>query len=127
VIYYGRFSGDYKAAFVVAVDEMLAMDMAVEYRIHFVNVLTDAYYAQTGQKPDQWQLHRLADYILRDELSDPHPDKVSREDYPILSVGQIKLRNGREYSGGDVAHYSADRKHKLNGTRRKARGELNAW
>ncbi|MHB9094753.1 MAG: hypothetical protein ACYC21_08765 [Eubacteriales bacterium] len=38
---------------------------------------------------------RLADYILKDELTDKHTDKVTNNDYPIFSNGQI----------GDVGTY----------------------
>lgn len=128
-LYSERFSsGDFKTAFMEDVSELVNdVNLPVRWRIKAVDDLIEAYVQQTDERPDAAQLHRLADYILRDELSDPHPDKVSNTEFPILSTGQIKLRHGREYSGGDVAHYSRDIKHKLNGTRKKAKGDLSAW
>jgi hypothetical protein len=111
------FEGDFKSGFSQAVDELLTLDLPMTFRIGQVEILTEAYFEQTGQKPDPFQLERLADFILRDDLSDPHPDKVTNTEFPILSEGQVKLRNGRENSW-DVSIFSPNRKHKLNGTRR---------
>lgn len=38
------------------------------------------------------QLEQLADYLLAEELTDPHPDKVTRTEYPILTASQLKRR-----------------------------------
>lgn len=128
-LYSDRFSsGDYKAAFIEDVNELLNdVQLPVRWRNKAADDLIESYVIQTDERPDAMQLSRLADYILRDDLSDPHPDKVSNTEFPILSQGQIKLRHGREYAGGDVSHYSSDVKHKLNGTRKKTKGELAAW
>lgn len=110
---------DFKSAFVGAVDELLAADMPTPWRIKAVDDLTAAYLEQTGQRPDAYQLSRLADYILRDDLSDPHPDKVSNTEYPFLSEGQFKLRRVRENSSGEgVAKFTKNSSQLMNGTRR---------
>ncbi|EPC8408886.1 hypothetical protein ACR3AM_003156 [Bacillus thuringiensis] len=38
-----------------------------------------------GERPEPKQLERLADLLLYKELHDAHPDKMSREEYPIMS------------------------------------------
>ncbi|KTS84456.1 hypothetical protein NS115_03765 [Paenibacillus jamilae] len=117
-IYAGRFTGDYKTAFAAAVYELLAVqDMPVNFRISAVEVLTEAYYEQTGERPSTEMLSLLADFILRDDLSDRDPDKVTKKEYPFLSKDQIKTRGGREFASDNMARYTSDIKHKLNGKR----------
>lgn len=67
-----------------------------------VDVLCEAHYAQLGRMPDSNVLERLASLILFDELTDTHPDKVTREDYPILSDSQLEEREKGEYLLDDV-------------------------
>ena len=67
-----------------------------------VDVLCEAHYAQVGQMPDSNVLERLASLILFDELSDSHPDKVTREEYPILSDSQLDEREKDERLVGEV-------------------------
>lgn len=43
-------------------------------------------------RPDSYVLDKLADAILAEELSNKHPDKMSREEYPILSRFQDERR-----------------------------------
>jgi hypothetical protein len=117
-MYEHKFEGDFKAAFILAVDELILLDLPVAFRIAQVELLTEAYREQTEQRPDSLQLERLADFILKDDLSDPHPDKVTNTEYPFLSEGQVKLRSGREAVGGDITTHSASKKYKLNGSRK---------
>lgn len=56
-----------------------------------------------GERPasltvDTTLLERLTDAVLNEELSDTHPDKVTREEYPFFSAHQLKLRHDRETS-----------------------------
>lgn len=111
---------DYKTTFVEKVDELLEQDMTLEFRKKAVHDLVEAYIFQTGKVPDGLQLSRLADYILKDDLNDPHPDKVTRTEYPILSSRQLRLRSGRELSDEMIENKTNDKKHKLNGRRRPA-------
>jgi hypothetical protein len=114
-IYDGRFTGDYKTAFSEAVNELLAVnDMPVNFRISAVTVLTEAYYEQTGKRPPSDTLAQLADFILRDDLRDKDPDKVTKTEYPFLSKDQIKLRKAREFPS-ELENHTVDIKHKLYG------------
>jgi signal recognition particle GTPase len=107
-MYHGLFSnGNYKKAFEEAVNELVKHDYSVKARMKLIKELTDAYINETGDLPDPKQLDRLSDYILRDELTDKQPDKVSKTEYPFLSVYQIKRRNKREASK-DVNQYSSN-------------------
>ena len=78
-------------------------------RIESANAIVEHYVEINGQRPPKGVLSRLATYILLDVLSDPHPDKMSRDEYPIMSYGQTGRyfkRNttikGVEYSQEDV-------------------------
>src|SRR5690625_4544298 len=66
-------------------------------RIGSADALIEDYIEQHGKRPPASVLSRLATYVLLDTLSDNHPDKMSREEYPIMSYGQTGryfARNG---------------------------------
>jgi len=62
------------------------------------NALIEAYVVEHGKRPPNAITSRLATYILLDDLTDSHPDKMAREEYPIMSYGQTGryfARNGQ--------------------------------
>ncbi len=61
-------------------------------RIDTSNALIEHYIERHGKRPPASVLSRLATYILLDTLTDSHPDKMAREEYPILSKSQRKRR-----------------------------------
>jgi hypothetical protein len=61
-------------------------------RMKKIDSLIESYIAATGQRPDIVQLDRLATLCLREELTDRHPDKMSREEFPIMSDEQYVRR-----------------------------------
>lgn len=70
----------------------------VKDRITNADELIEQYVEQHGQRPPNAILSRLATYILLDTLTDSHPDKMAREEYPIMSYGQTGrhfARNGK--------------------------------
>ena len=78
-------------------------------RIENADAIVEHYVEANGKRPPASVLSRLATYILLDTLSDSHPDKMAREEYPIMSYGQTGRyfeRNttikGVEYSQEDV-------------------------
>ena len=88
---------DYKSAFKRYVDELFARakrgDLADRAeRMQLIDELIESYIAATGQRPDSVQLDRLATLCLREELTDRHPDKMSREEFPIMSDEQYVRR-----------------------------------
>ncbi|GGF88339.1 hypothetical protein [Paenibacillus abyssi] len=83
----------YKEAFVDEVTDLIAENIADRTeRMAAVKALTDAYVNLTGSAPDDRQSLRLADYIMREELTDKHPDKMSNSEYPIMSDYQLARR-----------------------------------
>jgi len=71
-------------------------------RVQKADDLIEAYYKQTELKPPSAVLSRLAWYIVFDEMTDSHPDKVTRRETPFLSEHQEKYRQNRERSISDV-------------------------
>src|SRR5690625_5648678 len=62
-------------------------------RIESADAIVEQYVEINGKRPPASVLSRLATYILLDTLSDSHPDKMSRDEYPIASYAQV----GRYY------------------------------
>src|SRR5690625_2850764 len=57
-------------------------------RIESADNIVEHYVEANGKRPPNSVLSRLATYILLDILSDSHPDKMTRDEYPIMSYGQ---------------------------------------
>jgi hypothetical protein len=91
------FTDDYKTQFKTYVDELFAATKRGEHanrqkRMTVIHELIDAYIAATGERPDSTQLDRLATLCLYEEITDNHPDKMAREEYPIMSEEQYARR-----------------------------------
>lgn len=104
---------DYKAAFERAVNELIDKNIADRAaRMHAIDDLINEYVNAIGTAPDPVQLERLANYILREELTDSNPHKVRHAEYPIFTETQLKRRRGTEapehaayYIGNDGRDY----------------------
>ncbi|WP_232673915.1 hypothetical protein [Bacillus velezensis] len=106
-------------------------------RIEAITALADAYYDSTGEQPELSALERMANLVLHEELSDAHPDKVTREEYPIMSETQFEERYKREasdklaeeydqtgsYKGRPIRRPRSSYENKLLDKRAKARNE----
>ena len=69
-----------------------------ESRMVKIEQLTEDYFAKTGEWPDAIALERLANLCLYEELTDTHPDKVTRTEYPFFSEHQFEERYKSEAS-----------------------------
>lgn len=79
------------------VDEIIALNIEDRMdRMATVDEWADEYIAAYDVRPPARDLELLTDYILREELADDHPDKMSREEYPIMSEDQW-IRRERRY------------------------------
>jgi hypothetical protein len=107
---------NFKVTFTEEVDKLIAQDLTVEFKNKLVQGITDAYVDQTGEVPDSYELTRLATWIVEDKSRDP--DKVTNTEYPVLSAGQIKLRQRRELVSEYISESSDSTKHKINGKRK---------
>ncbi|MFH5187071.1 hypothetical protein ACHHV8_33310 [Paenibacillus sp. TAB 01] len=86
-------------------------------RMNEIRKLIESHTGSMNHKPDTTQLERLADYILKEELTDPNPYKMSHTPYPILSPWQQELRYRREVTlkvaeeiGADGQRYAAPKR-----------------
>jgi hypothetical protein len=61
-------------------------------RFSKIEKLTEEYFGKTGEWPDSIALERIANLCLYEELTDPNPDKITTEEYPIMSETQLARR-----------------------------------
>jgi hypothetical protein len=73
-------------------------EMPREVRLGRIEALAEEYFAKAGEMPDGVALERMADLILYEELSNTHPDKVTRTEYPFFSEHQFEERYKAEAS-----------------------------
>lgn len=89
-----EFTGDYKQKLIAYIEELehTAASTSRGQRKQAIHELTNAYVKQTGRVPDGKALERLTNVLLHEELTDRRPDKITLEEYPILSDRQYELR-----------------------------------
>jgi hypothetical protein len=61
-------------------------------RFKKIDALVEDYFAKAGEMPDSIALERIANLCLYEELTDPNPDKMTNEEYPIMSETQLARR-----------------------------------
>ena len=93
-------------------------------RIESANAIVEHYVEANGKRPPASVLSRLATYILLDTLTDPHPDKMAREEYPIMSYGQTGRYFKRNTSLKDVEYSQEDVRGSVSNTTTGARDVL---
>lgn len=93
-------------------------------RINFSSRLIEHYLVVNGKIPPVGVLDRLATLILQDELADMHADKMTRNEYPLLSDRQRDTRGRSERSlkaAQDVATDGLDYRIKTRDSNRRMR------
>lgn len=79
-------------------------------RFEAIEALTDAYILANDKKPEAGALDRLSTLCLYEEVTDKHPDKMAREDAPIMSDTQYRRKTEGKHvrrtnnAGEIVAH-----------------------
>lgn len=73
-----------------------------ELRLVKIGQLTEEYFAKTKEMPDDKALERLADLCLYEELTDDRPDKMTLEEYPIMSDEQEARRKEGKHRKKDA-------------------------
>ncbi|UKS30180.1 hypothetical protein LOZ80_15060 [Paenibacillus sp. HWE-109] len=95
-----------KTEFTAAVDALIARNIADRTeRIAAIDALTECC---GDERPDSSQLERLADHILREELTDTDLYKVQRNEYPFLSERQFTTRHNTEVGMKVAEDYGTD-------------------
>lgn len=100
---------DYKSEFRRAAYDIInsrITDRAL--RIEAIGKLIDEYVDSTGRVPDARIIETLTDAILHEELTDRHPDKITREEYPFMSERQIQRRQTTRPAVGIVEYGRAE-------------------
>lgn len=93
-------------------------------RMDEIEDLTERYFSVNGRWPPYTMIDRLSTLCLREEYIDPHPDKMTREEYPILTESQRDERERTEISGTwaeEVGIDKRDYRPKTRDTMRKMR------
>lgn len=89
--------GIYKEQFSDYVGELIEQDLTIEKRCNEIELLTERYVEFAGKKPNPFELERLANYLLKEHLQDKNPDKITAENYPVLSERQTRSRKSKEF------------------------------
>lgn len=111
-------NGDYKTQFETYVNTLITTRRESDsdaisnrdVRAREIKALTDTYVGTVGEQPEPKQLERLADLMLYEELSNAHPDKMAREEYPIMSDHQLSRRHSGEVSMKVAEEYGSDKR-----------------
>lgn len=74
----------------------------VDNRMFTAEYLTEHYFDVVGRIPSTLLLDRLASYILFDELTDEHPDKMTNNEYPFMSDSQQDERESKYSPHSDL-------------------------
>ena len=85
-------------------------------RVCHAEAICESYYAQVGQQPPSAVLSRLAWYLVFDEMTDSHPDKMTREEIPVMSGGQT----ARYFEKAKIKHAVEAREDALVGRHKRA-------
>jgi hypothetical protein len=111
---------DYKAEFILAVNELIAEKIADrQERMRRIDSLINAYVEGTGETPNGKQLERLTDYILMEELTDTDRLKSRNTEYPFFSERQLERREGGEAPFKMAEEVGTDGRNYKTPTRRK--------
>ena len=60
--------------------------------------ITEEYFLEVGEQIPQHLLYQLTEWFLEDTLKSKDVDKVSKTEYPVLSIHQIKRRGRKQIS-----------------------------
>jgi 2',3'-cyclic-nucleotide 2'-phosphodiesterase (5'-nucleotidase family) len=98
------------------VDEILEnyKDADVNEINKVVEEVTEDFVKKYNQKPDSYQLTRLANLILKDYIKNTDSYKVQKEEFPFHSSTQLKRRKRKEFVTKDETLVYMDYKVKAN-------------
>ncbi|KXY25721.1 hypothetical protein [Bacillus sp. FSL K6-0067] len=119
-------NGDYKVQFETYINTLITARRESDsgaisnsdVRAKEINSLIDAYVETVGGRPDEFQLERLTDLLLYEELNDPTPWKSRKLEYPFFSERQLLRRRECESSDELYESYSVDKRNQQKPVRR---------
>jgi hypothetical protein len=91
---------NHKEEFAYYTDELIANGdvLSVSERNYFIKEMTESYVQAIGKKPPSRDLEALANYLMYEHLTDRSPDKMTTEEYPVLSERQQRTRRSKEFT-----------------------------
>jgi len=89
----------------------------IDERFKVIEEINEQYFQETEDNLPSYLLTKLANWILAEELTDQHADKVTREDFPVLSDKQARLRKRREKTVKDSSIDYFDLKYRKQSSR----------
>jgi hypothetical protein len=93
--------------------EKIAINLKKEERSKLCDEIIEDFYNQSGKMPSSFQLERMANVILIQDIKDRTPDKMSMTEYAFLSPRQEKTRKKREKSlEVDTLNFLFQKEHK---------------
>lgn len=97
-------------------------------RMAAVDELIAAYImrSEDGAWPKGELLEKLTDYILKEEITDRSPDKVTNTEYPFFSEHQLALRDKREKTSDAIKYRDGFGRDRLSGAK-IYRSERDIW
>ena len=76
--------------YVNKIEELIKYNVDLEFKRNKINELNEEYFAETGDVLPHNLVYKLTDWFLSDTLKSKDVDKVTKNQYPILSKYQIK-------------------------------------
>lgn len=96
------------AEFEIRIEELVNTRPLIDLQERFklVEEINEEFFRLTEQNLPQFLLSQLSDWVLLEVLNDRDVDKVSNNEFAILSQRQLRRRDKRENSvGGEVMDY----------------------
>lgn len=87
---------DHVTDFELLVASLVSRTLPIEEKIEEVDKLINYYCESIGERPRGKALYKLSNYLLKDDIVDRSPYKMTKSLYPILTKGQEKRRYRRE-------------------------------
>lgn len=105
----------------LTVDDLISKnsDVNADSKNILVELWTEDVFHKKGRWPSSYELTRLADWLLSDELQNPSRSKVQNTEYPILSKPQLERRYRELSMESDLVDMLHQRKRNNQPTRKK--------
>ena len=93
-----RFLNNINAKYSDRVEIITKYSIDLESKKNKIIDITEEYFLEVGEQIPQHLLYQLTEWFLEDTLKSKDVDKVSKTEYPVLSIHQIKRRGRKQIS-----------------------------
>lgn len=80
------------------VEELIRYNIPLDEKKAKIIDISEEYFVEVGEQLPSPLLYQLTEWFLHETLSVKNVDKVSRTEYPVLSLHQIKRRDRKQVS-----------------------------